>query len=255
MIDSSQGPGGAGGGSVAARMKSLRPAPPDAEKVRQQFREVSQLYEKHFMREMMKAMRATVPESEFIKQNQGEKIFRGQLDEEYVEKWGDRGGIGLSNLIYDQLVEKYGPAMGLTKPVERPKGPLPLDEKSNFPSAVLRPQKQEKPGQFHFDLGPAKNTGTPEGRELRAPWSGYLSQKIQLAPEEWALEIDHGSQGKSQLAFRGIPSDGNIGQAFQAGERIGLLSPDATQFVWSLRPGIQETKAQGLGLDPDSVSE
>ena len=99
MIDSS---------GAAGRFKPLQQTRPDAEKVEKQFKEVAQLYEKHFMREMMKAMRSTVPDSNFIKQNQGEKIFREQLDQEYVEKWGDHGGIGLSDMIYNQLIEKYG---------------------------------------------------------------------------------------------------------------------------------------------------
>lgn len=244
MIDSSSG---------AGKVKPLTPAPIDPEKVKKQFRDVSQLYEKHFMREMMKAMRATVPDSNFIKQNQGEKIFRSQLDEEYVEKWGDRGGIGLSDLIYNQLVEKYGPAMGLSKPLEKTRGPLPLDEKSNFPRTSVRVIGND-PGktQLQFNLGPAQK-GPASGRELRAPWSGYLIKKIQLAPDEWALEMNHGNGLTSQFSFRGTPSENPLGQPVQPGERIGLLSPDSTQFNWNLRP--QSTIGPGQGLVPGSVSE
>jgi flagellar protein FlgJ len=240
MIDSSSG---------AGKVKPLGPVPVDAEKIKKQFREVSQLYEKHFMREMMKAMRATVPDSNFIKQNQGEKIFRSQLDEEYVEKWGDRGGIGLSDLIYNQLVEKYGPSMGLAKPLEKAQGPLPLDEKSNFPRATVNiKEKSSTQTQLQFDLGPSKN-GAASGRELRAPWSGYLIKKIQLAPDEWALEMNHGNGLNSQFSFRGTPVEGPLGQAVQPGERIGLLSPDSTQFNWNLRTQLKTDQAQGLGSE------
>ncbi|MGZ3793814.1 MAG: rod-binding protein [Bdellovibrio sp.] len=81
----------------------------------QKLRDVSDMYEKHFLREMMKAMRSTVHEGGFVQSNQAEKIFREQLDEHYVEKWGERGGIGLSDLIYKQLVDKFGSQMGIRK--------------------------------------------------------------------------------------------------------------------------------------------
>lgn len=244
MIDSSNG---------AGKVKPPHPTQIDPEKVKKQFRDVSQLYEKHFMREMMKAMRATVPDSNFIKQNQGEKIFRSQLDEEYVEKWGDRGGIGLSDLIYNQLIEKYGPAMGLSNPLEKARGPLPLDEKSNFPRATVRIQEKDQgKTQLQFNLGSAQS-GPASGRELRAPWSGYLIKKIQLAPDEWALELSHENGLNSQLSFRGTPSDDPSRQQIQAGERIGLLSPDATQFTWNLRP--QPRGGPGLGLASENPTE
>src|SRR5689334_1017490 len=84
------------------------------------FREVSEMYEKQFLREMTKAMRSTIQESGLVKVNQGEKIFREQLDNEYVEKWGSSGGIGLADMIYDQLLFHYGPKT----PDQRPQGPI-----------------------------------------------------------------------------------------------------------------------------------
>src|SRR4051812_46863679 len=74
----------------------------------EKFREVSDMYEKYFIREMMRQMRSTVHESGFIKQNNAEKIFRDQLDDQYADQWGKAGGMGLSDLIYNQLIDKYG---------------------------------------------------------------------------------------------------------------------------------------------------
>jgi hypothetical protein len=65
----------------------------------QKLHEVSEMYEKHFLREMMKAMRSTVHEGGFIQQNQAERIFKEQLDDHYVDKWSEKGGIGLSKVF------------------------------------------------------------------------------------------------------------------------------------------------------------
>lgn len=70
--------------------------------------EAAKMYEKQFLREMVKAMRATVPESDLVPANAGERVFRQQLDDQYAEKWGDQGGIGLADLIYDNISERYG---------------------------------------------------------------------------------------------------------------------------------------------------
>ena len=104
----------------------------------QKLHEVSEMYEKHFLREMMKAMRSTVHEGGFIQQNQAERIFKEQLDDHYVDKWSEKGGIGLSKVIYDQLIDKFGVQMGIKKAVARPQGPLTLDEKSNYTAHQFR---------------------------------------------------------------------------------------------------------------------
>lgn len=68
-------------------------------------REAAQMYEEQFLGEMVKAMRRTIPESDFMKPSSAEKIFREQLDQQYVEAWADKGGIGLADLIVDQIKE------------------------------------------------------------------------------------------------------------------------------------------------------
>src|SRR5689334_1125052 len=109
------------------QFKAVR-QPLTAEQQDQKLKDVGKLYEKQFLREMMKQMRSTVgEESGFMPTGQAEKIFRGQLDEEYVEKWGDRGGIGLGDMIYKQLIEKYGAQLGIKPQEMRPAGPIKIN--------------------------------------------------------------------------------------------------------------------------------
>lgn len=82
--------------------------PPTQEQVKKvqetQMREAAKAYEKYFLDEMVKAMRSTVPEGEgLIKPNFAEKLYRENLDQEYVKNWAESGGVGLSDLIYEQL--------------------------------------------------------------------------------------------------------------------------------------------------------
>jgi flagellar protein FlgJ len=74
----------------------------------EQIRQAAELYETQFMNEMVKAMRKTVPESEFMAPSMAQKIYREQLDSQNVEAWVERGGIGLADIIEQQIREKSG---------------------------------------------------------------------------------------------------------------------------------------------------
>lgn len=67
--------------------------------------EVAKLYERQFLGEMFKAMRSTIKETDAP--SMAQNIYKDQLDSEYVDKWSEQGGIGLSNLIYEQIMERY----------------------------------------------------------------------------------------------------------------------------------------------------
>lgn|GEM_PF-4092103 len=96
---------------------SLRRKAITAEDQKKRVRDAAEQYEKYFLREMMKAMRATVGgQAGILPTNPGEKLFREQLDDEYVEKWSQRGGVGYADIIYDQIVQRYGPQLGISKP-------------------------------------------------------------------------------------------------------------------------------------------
>lgn len=216
-------------------------APPTPNPVEQKLRDVGKLYEKQFLREMLKSMRSTVSEGGFLKSNAGEKIFREQLDHEYVEKWGDRGGIGLADLIYDQLVQKYGPQLGLKEPMQKPQGPLPL-EKTHLYSGPTRVSAPKDPTlTYRFDRMGEVGSATP----LSSPWSGKLIGSRRLEEDQQLLEMayDNGLRGK--LVFRGQVERLNLGQSVQQGETLGVLSPEAKSFYWTLQtegPELEGTK-------------
>ncbi|WP_374077523.1 rod-binding protein [Bdellovibrio bacteriovorus] len=216
----------------------------------QKLRDVSDMYEKHFLREMMKAMRSTVHEGGFVQSNQAEKIFKEQLDDHYVEKWGERGGIGLSDMIYKQLLDKFGVMMGIKAPVAKPQGPLPMDAKSEFRAQPFQHPGKKQSVSYRIDIGHAGSAGAPDGAQaeaareaVKAPWDGVLLGKKSLADNQTMVEIEHDNGLKSQMVFKGGVSNVSTGQKLQAGDTLGFLSPEAKSLYWTVEPG------------PETVSE
>ncbi|MCX7978316.1 MAG: rod-binding protein [Bdellovibrionaceae bacterium] len=201
----------------------------------QKLREVSTLYEKQFLREMVKAMRATVGEGGIIKPSHGERIFREQLDHEYVEQWGDRGGIGLADLIYEQLVERYGEKLGLKPPEIRPSGPIPLTTKSHYTLRSFTPPGKRDAVGFIVQRENSQGGAEP----LVAPWSGEITRKVSMGLDEMVLEILHDNGMRSHLGFRGT-TDRSIGEKLQAGDPIGILSPEQATYRWTVQAFSQE---------------
>ena len=66
-------------------------------------REASNEFEAIFIQQLLKTMRKTSLESDFIKKSEGEKIFRSMLDEQYAILSAKSGRLGLGEMIYQQL--------------------------------------------------------------------------------------------------------------------------------------------------------
>lgn len=91
---------------IKAAKARLQPAPSLDDKLK----EVSKLYERQFLQEMVKAMRSTVDHSEFSKPSMAENIYKDQLFDQYAEQWVESGGNGLAKQIYDELKDKILPS-------------------------------------------------------------------------------------------------------------------------------------------------
>lgn len=215
-------------GLPSQAMNKPEPKPADVK-----LREVSDMYEKHFLREMLKSMRSTVQESGFIKSNQAEKIFKEQLDDQYVEKWGERGGIGLSNMIYEQLLNKFGEQMGIRPVVMKPMGPIKMDDKSNYQAKPFQHPGKKEAVSYRYDV---QSADPQAAKDIKAPWDGVLLGTRKLADEQTMLEIEHDNGLKSQLVFNGGLSKNLTGQKVQAGETLGFLSNEAKSLYWTIEP-------------------
>lgn len=214
------------------------------------YREVSQLYEKYFIGEMMKGMRSTVQESGFIKQNNAEKIFRDQLDDQYSEQWGKAGGIGLSNLIYDQLVQRYGTGgvQDSQKIIDKPQGPIALDAHANISLARVSSGLNEKNDwgtKTHNDSAMTFQLRSPPGQrtELQNPWAGTLLDKKYLQTDQLQYRIKHDNGLESLILTQGtgLGADQQLsqGDTIRSGQQLGWISP-ASPLVWTVRKNVSE---------------
>lgn len=201
-----------------------------------QLRDVSSLYEKQFLREMVKQMRSTVSESSFMPAGFAEKYFREQLDQQYVESWGDQGGIGLGQMIYEQLISKYGEILGIKTPETKPSGPIPISQRDHW-----RPQIEPKDKSIIFTNNTTHTThatntthATHQGPvTLESPWAGRWLGSFELEKGLKVAKIQH--EGfQSVVASQFFPAHLKVGDMLKAGDAIGTLNPEAQKIHWKL---------------------
>ncbi len=212
------------------------------------FREVAEMYEKHFIREMMKEMRSTVHESGFMKQNNAEKMFREQLDDDYADKWGKSGGMGLADLIHGQLMQKYGPQFGLKEKLEKPQGPIDLNLKSNISTVPMA--QATSSDVLHLKIQSEENAST-KTLALKNPWAGTLLDKKYLDMDQLQYRIKHDNGLESLILTRGSGlgegenGDGklSVGDEIGAGKQIGWLDSSSPLF-WTIKPSTKTSVSE-----------
>lgn len=228
---------------------------PQQQTPEQQLREVAELYEKNFMREMYKAMRGTVPENTLVKTNQAEKIFQEQLDDKYIDQWSARGGVGLADIIYKDLVAKYGDRMGIRSKLPKAMGPIafrPQDQGGapssenqsggSSPAGVQNPrpiqiQDRTQPNQKSIDLRIVALNETLKNEVVKNPWAGKLMSAQELNGNLKVLQIAHDNGLQSSLSFRGQLHPQTLQSAkerIESGADLATLSPDARELWWNI---------------------
>ncbi|GAW29449.1 rod-binding protein [Carboxydocella sp. ULO1] len=66
-------------------------------------KEACQQMEALFLHQLLQRMRATVPKGGLFPEDNGEEIFRDMLDGELAVQMSKAGGIGLAEMLYQQL--------------------------------------------------------------------------------------------------------------------------------------------------------
>ncbi|MGE4133413.1 MAG: rod-binding protein [Bdellovibrionales bacterium] len=215
--------------------------PKDVESLRkeqdQQLRQAAKMYESHFLNEMVKAMRSTVQRDGGIMQpNFAEKIFSEQLDQQYVQGWSESGGVGLADMIYDQVRERY---MESSKQKwTHPKGPLPLapaqDIKELAPANSIR--VKSLPGVKGAGLGVRMEVMEPgqAAYDAIAPLSGEVLEMKGLGEGWQMVQLDHGRGVRSELTFPGAMTELGAGTRVEAGQKLGVLDSGRPVLAWNL---------------------
>lgn len=217
---------------------SLKPPSPEAKAAQQDanLKDASKMYEKYFLNEMVKAMRSTVnPEEGFIKPSFAEKIFTEQLDQQYVDNWSEKGGVGLSQLIYSQIKDQYYGAS--QKQIQQlhpvlpiaPKREIQLPATDSIQMKVIPPANGAKLS-YRFEVpSPAQ-----DGFEVQAPLAGRIVEATKLDQGWNMIRLDHGQGLRSEMTFPGLVTQNGVGQELTAGQRLGLLDRERPVVAWNL---------------------
>ena len=77
-----------------------------AEEESKRLREACQGFEAMFLDIVFKSMRNTVPENTLFGESNGEKIWRSMLDTELMQNVAKSGGVGIADMMYDNLIDQ-----------------------------------------------------------------------------------------------------------------------------------------------------
>lgn len=90
---------------------------------------VAKMMEQEFLREMLGAMRKSISKSDLVEESMAQKIYEDKTYEHYLDEWTKAGGVGMSEIIYQQLMERYYPQ----KIQKAPRGQaMPYKESKSF---------------------------------------------------------------------------------------------------------------------------
>lgn len=69
-----------------------------------ELKDTAEQFESLFIQQLLTQMRKTVPDSDLFGDRKAEKLFESMLDEQLSIEMARSGGIGLSDIIYRQMV-------------------------------------------------------------------------------------------------------------------------------------------------------
>ena len=181
--------------------------------------EAARMYENYFLNQMVRAMRSTVSFSELSKPSMAEGIFREKLDDEYVQQWSQRGGIGLADLIHDELMAKVQGQRAARAQRRNPQ----LRQISDRDILQIRPlqaREGRKRDTVLVALGPSSSPGSGEMKvtsdRVLTPWAGVV-RSIQQNADQVRVELNQADTPGRVVSFS---FDGQVMPELKVGERL-----------------------------------
>lgn len=216
--------------------------------------EAARSFENQFIRQMISEMRKTVPQDELLGNSMADDIFRDQLDDKYADQWVDQGGIGLADMIYNQLYEKYGPQAHQQQHGKAPGEFLRVPQGAGATSSGTPGRQVLKNGprdilsqadKSLFLMKMSQNGFTMKSKEplpeqvgLRSPFSGTVLQAASLDDGRQMVVVRHDQGLISRFVHTGVNRVKND-MAVSAGEIIAELPAsqkgESANVVFELR--------------------
>ncbi len=211
-------------------------------------RDAAKMYEQYFLNEMVKAMRTTIDHSDLTEPNMAEQIYSEKLDDQYVETWSNRGGVGLADIIYNQIHDRFFPNKSGGVFQMHPQGPLQIqkgttikiDESSGARDGgipIIKPQSTLPKNEvsFIYGFGGHGETSTQaQARDVTTPYDGQVLQMFRSGEDRQLIKLGHDDGLVSTVSFIGHTQKINLGDRIEAGQKLGTLSPYSTGLTWQL---------------------
>ncbi|SDB44915.1 Rod binding protein [Desulfonatronum thiosulfatophilum] len=201
----------------AIRLQQRLDGSPDA-KGESKLREASQDFEALFLHQLLKQMRATVPK-EGLLHGKGEEFWQSHFDMEMATVMARSGGIGLGDMIFEQLRQSQVQATRASDPVGKPMG-----------MTILPPMENDPPD-------PVKNTDQDEILKVSLQSNAQTTVTAQgpYAPPDSRVINSHPIASNSNVMSR-------VRSLAQSIEDRGGVVPEHPGFVHGLAP-IQDIGA------------
>ncbi len=209
---------------------------------REGIQKVSRELEQQFLSHLVKTMRSTVAEGEGpFQRSFAERIYRDQLDSHYVEQWSYRGGIGLGEIISNQLIERYFPHLKKAGTSYPPpggafsiQGPLSLESKQTGPMYELKTQSGGEGAALQFDFRRDRLSAETGLADVKAPWSGEIVARWQRASGEEVISMKHGNGFESLISYMGQRTSSDGIKQVLAGEVLGYADVKSAPLQWKV---------------------
>jgi len=134
-------------------IEGVNPVPPEKvtnydptsrQREESRLKDASKQFEQVFMLQMLKEMDKSVEKSKLFGDGKDEETFKDMLNQERAKAWSDNGGVGLAQLIYDQMRNQIAdkqPGAGGEDPAGQLEAASNAINDANLPSAVPPPEQ------------------------------------------------------------------------------------------------------------------
>ena len=220
---------------IDAMRKHLSPGPDQKEKLK----EACQGFESVFIQKLWEQMRKNVPQEGYLHSKQ-EAMYQSMYDQEFSKKMADAGGIGLGDMLYEQLAQSLGESSRTVSPgvnTALPRVPANASPANMKYAGMIGQATEIKP--VYEDAGEAMQLnqrrfelGNADPRQAR----GIAMQRNPFAPQPGAGLVE----GLADDLVEGL--DENILEKGLPGGSVGASAGLLTQ------PG-------GTGVDFEAMSQ
>lgn len=207
----------------ALKLRDLRKNLEAEKDPKKELMKACQGFETIFIQKMWEQMRNNVPKEGYLHSKE-ESMYQGMYDYEFSKKMASAGGIGLSDMLYDQLSQKLGDSSRTVSPGVSPRAPV-----VPFSSS---------PSKFHTEGGEKALTQpfAIRSAELSSPQYEAVSSEsgvVAALPEEAAAKVADGAQKNG--AERQVAKTSVENVVLVAGRNVATVLPPQEITTASIR--------------------